>query len=662
MASPEFIALEDVTRGEGLEASRPQSIADRFLGMLSKQGETPSWDDEDFSDRRSCASVNPYGTPVRRSARLSWASDATSHEGDQRARSPAANSPRKKGSRRAGILAQVSARFSAGRRSSRSSNASAASSDVDEPHTKSKGGVWARLEARRAASSPLGRSSWRNSRASGATAYDAGKPPFKSPLVTSDRTTSAREELEALGKGRLSVGTTLEEIEGFGKTALPPSPRLYPLPMSDADAAVKRQVDSVIARKAAQTPTPTPTPPASGRGATSPVTLRRSARRIGVSSPYSSPTGRRSRGPWPRRTTSPSVLPGASSAPGAVGGGGSSTPTGQPRHEARGQSDQGRYISYWRRLAPPPKAEMQLGLHAARAAGLLRRGEEEGDLLAQLGLRLQAAADAKALLDFEFSHIEPKLDLGRLLTSSDTGQRSDLTATVGVLRRHFGALKRVHEAFAARNKSWQMAGGPKSTRCGLPHVLATHVISKNELHLLIDETGMLGGRLDRTMADVIFVRCSLRTLQQVATAPMRLHYDYTMTPSPGVGRRPLSSRRASRHRLLLTHSRTHARTLARSLARTHVVTEALTHLGNWEIDVATGLASPDDNNPDNELMLHEMLAAFVRLAAARYNDKARAVTKASAPKPLPSQRSAPFPRLADKTEELLRAFVLPLEK
>jgi len=86
MASPEFIALEDVTRGEGLEASRPQSIADRFLGMLSKQGETPSWDDEDFSDRRSCASVKPSGTPVRRSARLSWASDATSHEGDQRAR------------------------------------------------------------------------------------------------------------------------------------------------------------------------------------------------------------------------------------------------------------------------------------------------------------------------------------------------------------------------------------------------------------------------------------------------------------------------------------------------------------------------------------------------------------------------------------------------
>jgi len=74
------------------------------------------------------------------------------------------------------------------------------------------------------------------------------------------------------------------------------------------------------------------------------------------------------------------------------------------------------------------------------------------------------------------------------------------------------------------------------------------------------------------------------------------------------------------------------------------------------------LASPDDNNPDNELMMHEMLAAFVRLAAARYNDKARAVTKASAPKPLASQTRAPFPRLADKTEELLRAFVLPLEK
>ena len=82
---------------------------------------------------------------------------------------------------------------------------------------------------------------------------------------------------------------------------------------------------------------------------------------------------------------------------------------------------------------------------------------------------------------------------------------------------NFGALKRVHEAFAARNKSWQMAGGPKSTRCGLPHVLATHVISKNELHLLIDETGMLGGGLNRTMADVIFARCSLRTLQQVAS-------------------------------------------------------------------------------------------------------------------------------------------------
>ena len=523
MASPEFIALEDVARGEGLEASSPQSIADRFLGMLSKQGETPSWDDEDFSDRRSCASVKPSGTPVRRSARLSWASDATSHEGDQRARSPAANSPRKKGSRRAGILSQVSARFSAGRRSSRGSNASAASSDMDEPHTKSKGGVWARarLEARRAASSPLGRRSWRNSRASSATAYDAGKPPLKSPLAASARTTSAREELEGLAKGRLSpgkaVGTTLEEIEGFGKTAVAPSPRLHRLPMSDADAAVKRQVDSVIGRKAAPTPTLTPTPPASGRGATSPVTLRRSARRIGVSSPYSSPTGRRSRGPWSRSPTSPSVLPGASSAPGAVGGGGSSTPTGQQRHEARSQPDQGRYISYWRRPAPPSKAEMQLGLHAARAAGLPRRGEEEGDLLAQLGLRLQAAADTKALLDFEFSHLEPKLDLGRLLTSSDTGQRTDLDATVGVLRRHFGALKRVHEAFAARNKSWQMAGGPKSTRCGLPHVLATHVISKNELHLLIDETGMLGGGLNRTMADVIFARCSLRTLQQVAS-------------------------------------------------------------------------------------------------------------------------------------------------
>ena len=134
-----------------------------------------------------------------------------------------------------------------------------------------------------------------------------------------------------------------------------------------------------------------------------------------------------------------------------------------------------------------------------------------------------------------------------------------------------------------------------------------------------------------------------------------------MTPSPGVGRRPLSSRRASRHRLLLTYSRlTHSRTLARSHA--HAVTKALTHSGNWEIDLETGLASPDDNNPDNELMMHEMLAAFVRLAAARYNDKARAVTKASAPKPLASQTRAPFPRLADKTEELLRAFVLPLEK
>ena len=134
-----------------------------------------------------------------------------------------------------------------------------------------------------------------------------------------------------------------------------------------------------------------------------------------------------------------------------------------------------------------------------------------------------------------------------------------------------------------------------------------------------------------------------------------------MTPSPGVGRRPLSSRRASRHRLLLTYSRlTHSRTHARSHA--HAVTKALTHSGNWEIDLETGLASPDDNNPDNELMMHEMLAAFVRLAAARYNDKARAVTKASAPKPLASQTRAPFPRLADKTEELLRAFVLPLEK
>ena len=74
------------------------------------------------------------------------------------------------------------------------------------------------------------------------------------------------------------------------------------------------------------------------------------------------------------------------------------------------------------------------------------------------------------------------------------------------------------------------------------------------------------------------------------------------------------------------------------------------------------MARPDNDNPDEELMLHEMLAAFVRLAAARYDDKVRAATKVSALKPLVTSASAPHPRLADKTEELLRAFVLPLEK
>ena len=144
---------------------------------------------------------------------------------------------------------------------------------------------------------------------------------------------------------------------------------------------------------------------------------------------------------------------------------------------------------------------------------------------------------------------------------------------------------------------------------------------------------------------------------------MRLHYDAiawggqeAASFSPGLAIKtptdPLTN--------ACTHARTHARSLARTYAHSH--RKALTHLGNWEIDLETGLASPDDNNPDNELMMHEMLAAFVRLAAARYNDKARAVTKASAPKPLASQTRAPFPRLADKTEELLRAFVLPLEK
>ena len=565
MASPEFIGLEDV-KGEAPQPSRPQSIADRLSGMM--HGDTPSWDGEDFTDRRSCGSVKagPSSPLGRRSSRLSWASDATSHADEQRTQSPAANSPRKKGSRRAGILAQVSSRFSAGRRSSRYSNTSAASSDADEEHpkstsaakTKSKRGVWARLEAKGAATSPLGRRSWRNSRASGATTSDAGESPPKLPPATSHnyRSTSL-EELGGFGKSRsLMRGTTLEELEGFGKTALPPSPRILPLPMSPADAALKLQVDALIARTAP--PPPTPTPLATGRGATSPVTARRSARRSGVSSPYSSPMGRRSGGPRARRPTPPSAAPGASSAPGAEGDGdgGGLAPTGQQRHEAHILFDKGRYaesaagmarvlrdrlgaapretaadfraavqhISYWRRpvhLAPtPPKPGMQLGLHASRAAGLpVRRGGEESDLLAQLGLRLQAAGDAKALLDFEFAHIEPKLDLGRLLANSDTGQRSDLTATVAVLRRHFGALKRVHEAFAARNKGWQVTSGRKAKRCGLPHVLATHVLSRHELHLLIDETGMLGGGLDRAMADVIFVRCSFRTLQLAPTAP-----------------------------------------------------------------------------------------------------------------------------------------------
>ena len=74
------------------------------------------------------------------------------------------------------------------------------------------------------------------------------------------------------------------------------------------------------------------------------------------------------------------------------------------------------------------------------------------------------------------------------------------------------------------------------------------------------------------------------------------------------------------------------------------------------------MARPDNDNPDEELMLHEMLAAFVRLAAARYDDKARAATKSSALKPSVSSTNREHPRLADKTEELLRAFVLPLER
>ena len=547
MAPPEFIGLEDVARGEKPQPSRPQSIADRLSGMMSKDSPTPSWDGDDFAaDRRSggSAKAGPSSPLGRRSTRLSWASDASSHADDQRSQSPSANSPRKKGSRRAGILAQVSARFSAGRRSSRYSNGSAASSDVDEEHTKStpaakskaKRGVWARLEARAAATSPLGRRSWRNSRASGATASDAGEPtPKSAPAASHNYRNTSLEELEGFGKSRsLTRGTTLEEFEGFGKTALPPSPRILPLPMSDADAALKRQVDALIGRgPVGYSP---PTPLTTGRGATSPVKARRSSRRSGVSSPYSSPMGRRSSGPRARRLTPGDEPPGAA--------GSSGPPTGQQRHEALIHFEQGRYaesaagmarvlkdklgaapetvadfraavqhISYWKRpvhLAPTPsKPSMQLGLHVARAAGFLRgRGEEGGDLLAQLGLRLQAAGDTKALLDFEFAHIEPKLDLGRLLANSDTGQRSDLTATVAVLRRHFGALKRVHEAFAARNKGWQVTSGRKAKRCGLPHVLATHVLSRHELHLLIDETGMLGGGLDRAMADVIFVRCS----------------------------------------------------------------------------------------------------------------------------------------------------------
>ena len=52
-------------------------------------------------------------------------------------------------------------------------------------------------------------------------------------------------------------------------------------------------------------------------------------------------------------------------------------------------------------------------------------------------------------------------------------------------------------------------------------------------------------------------------------------------------------------------------------------------------------------------MLHETLAALVRLAAARY---------AAQPRLLGSGVPGPHPRLADKAAELLRAFVLPLEK
>lgn len=103
--------------------------------------------------------------------------------------------------------------------------------------------------------------------------------------------------------------------------------------MSDADAALKRQVDTLIGRgPIGYSP---PTPLTTGRGATSPVKARRSSRRSGVSSPYSSPMGRRSSGPRARRLTPGDEPPGAA--------GSSGPPTGQQRHEARIHFDQGRY-------------------------------------------------------------------------------------------------------------------------------------------------------------------------------------------------------------------------------------------------------------------------------------------------------------------------------
>lgn len=497
---------------------------------------------------------------------------------------------------------RASSSASVSRRSSRFSHASDTTSEGDEQHSlqsavstaKGKKGsrradkyrfiepdVWARLTPGRVSSSSLlGRRLSRFSRGSGATSDADESQHTQSPAAT-----HSHEYSSVPGPPPSPVAPAPAAVKGRGRKYLqaptpPPAvadcdePKSAPLPRSDGDAAFKLQIDARIGPPAAAAqPLPPPPSPTIGHGPKSPVTARRTARRAGASSPYASPyaspTGRRFNAPRLRRPTPP------------VGGGGVLLPdigAGRQRQKALRHFEQGRYaesaaglartmhqkpgaapketaadfrvavqhISYWARPEHlrPQTAILPSQVQATPKRGLSEEGgdlparllpagggaskpgfasppvdEEEEDLQAKLGLRLQAPDEAEALLDFEFAHVAPRLDLARLLSGSEAEQHADLVDTVGVLRRHFGSLKRVHEAFAARKAVRQVHGDRKArataaaavatpARSGLPHVLATHVMSRVEYSVLIETSGMLGGGLNRGMADVVFVRCS----------------------------------------------------------------------------------------------------------------------------------------------------------